>query len=99
MPANLFRRSKIGEFTPLGFFLGFVLCFCFFWVVFHRLPFKTPPTPTPQAQTVSVGEFERLAAQLKADEATMAGLQQRVDSLTQELQRCGCKPRVPANCK
>jgi len=79
-------RSRIGEFTPLGFLVGFILCFSFFWTVYHRLPFGTQP-PVPPAKTTSGCECEQLSVQLRRDEDRIAGLEHRVDTLELELQR------------
>lgn len=80
MVTKLFRTSRIGEFTPWGFILGFALCFSFFWIAYHRLSFGTV-APAPVAQNVSVHDLELLAAQIKSDEKSISDLQKKVGCL------------------
>jgi hypothetical protein len=79
------RGTRIGEFTPLGFLIGFIFCFSFFWIVYHRLPFGTVPEK-PAVYTVSAGEFEALSGRVKSDEQLISGLDKKVQSLELKLE-------------
>jgi hypothetical protein len=80
MSEKAWRSTRIGEFTPLGFALGFALCFLAFWFIYHRLSFGTVPAEPP-AQMVSVREMELLSARVKSNEQLITSLQKRVDCL------------------
>jgi hypothetical protein len=89
------RGTRIGEFTPLGFVIGFFFCFSFFWIVYHRLPFGTVP-PTPAVQPISVRDFDQQSAQVKSDEQSISELDRKVRALELELkQRQNTKTKGP----
>jgi len=74
------RKLRIGEFTPLGFLIGLLICLGFFWFAFTRLSFATIPT-APAAAGIPRGELDRLWEELARNRTYVEELQNRVRAL------------------
>lgn len=85
-------RRRIGEFTPLGFLIGFALCLGLFWFVFVRLPFGTVP-PASVPCEFSRGELDRLSGEVEKNRKHIDEVESKVKSLESAQKSTTSSPR------
>jgi hypothetical protein len=91
-------KRRIGEFTPVGFVTGLVLCFIVFLCFYRKLPFgSSPPAPPPVENAVSSGELSRISQEIAEDRKQIESLSSRVKALETTIDQCRCK--APQNGK
>jgi len=83
---------RIGEFTPLGFLIGIVLCFALFWFVFVRLPFGTMPSASIPGGP-SQGELERLSGKIENIQKQIDKVETRLGTLESAQESVARRPK------
>jgi hypothetical protein len=71
------RGTRIGEFTPAGFLIGFALCLAFFVGIYRKLSFGITAS-TPPAQVITVHDIDDLSSRLKKQEQLTDNLEKRL---------------------